>query len=109
MRTYQILEYFESGIGVCDSCPKSHTEMRFDILQFQFEQKYVWVGGDYIHFDIHLFLFQHEHVGLWVTGVYLVLVSPVLLLYRSLDPDRVTREQLYMAAEDAGAKERSAV
>ena len=56
-----------------------------------------------------LFLFQHEHVGLWVTGVYLVLVSPVLLLYRSLDPDRVTREQLYMAAEDAGAKERSAV
>jgi len=52
---------------------------------------------------------EHEHVGLWVTGVYLVLVSPVLLLYRSLDPERVTREQLYMAAEDAGAKERSAV
>jgi len=51
---------------------------------------------------------EHEHVGLWVTGVYLVLVSPVLLLYRSLDPERVTREQLYMAAED-GAKERSAV
>ena len=56
-----------------------------------------------------LSLLQHEHVGLWVTGVYLVLVSPVLLLYRSLDPDRVNREQLYMAAEDGGAKERSAV
>ena len=26
---------------------------------------------------------QQEHVGLWVTGVYLVLVLPVLLLYRS--------------------------
>ena len=60
-------------------------------------------------FRIITSIFQHEHVGLWVTGVYLVLVSPVLLLYRSLDPERVTREQLYMAAEDAGAKERSAV
>ena len=62
----------------------------------------------FIHILTLVFL-QHEHVGLWVTGVYLVLVSPVLLLYRSLDPERVARDQLYMAAEDAGAKERSAV
>ena len=52
--------------------------------------------------------FQHEHVGLWVTGVYLVLVSPVLLLYRSLDPERIVNQQMYMASEDS-AKERSAV
>jgi len=51
---------------------------------------------------------EHEHVGLWVTGVYLVLVSPVLLLYRSLDPERIVNQQLYMASEDS-AKERSAV
>ena len=78
--------------------------MKTPILQSHFQHNYVsFLFNSYFHF-----LAQHEHVGLWVTGVYLVLVSPVLLLYRSLDPERVTREQLYMAAED-GAKERSAV
>ena len=78
-----------------------------DLLQISTQMKTAILGLHSLLF--RLSFLQHEHVGLWVTGVYLVLVSPVLLLYRSLDPERVTREQLYMAAEDAGAKERSAV
>jgi hypothetical protein len=48
---------------------------------------------------------QHSTVGLWVTGGYLLLVLPILLLYRSLDREE---EPVYDRPEPAD-KERSAV
>ena len=40
-----------------------------------------------------LFIFQQSEIGLWVTGLYLVLVQPVLLLYKSLETR--PQQQLY--------------
>ena len=58
-----------------------------------------------------VFIFQQSEIGLWVTGLYLVLVQPVLLLYKSLE----TRPQQFYSAgrqqeeEEEEVKERSNV
>ena len=60
-----------------------------------------------------LFIFQQSEIGLWVTGLYLVLVQPVLLLYKSLETR--PQQQLYSAGrqqeeeEEEEVKERSNV
>ena len=60
-----------------------------------------------------LFIFQQSEIGLWVTGLYLVLVQPVLLLYKSLKTR--PQQQLYSVGrqqeeeEEEEVKERSDV
>ena len=59
-----------------------------------------------------LFIFQQSEIGLWVTGLYLVLVQPVLLLYKSLETR--PQQQLYSVRrqqeeEEEEVKERSNV
>ena len=62
--------------------------------------------------QIIIFIFQQSEIGLWVTGLYLVLVQPVLLLYKSLETR--PQQQLYSAGrqeeeEEEEVKERSNV
>ena len=59
-----------------------------------------------------MFIFQQSEIGLWVTGLYLVLVQPVLLLYKSLEAR--PQQELYSAGrqeeeEEEEVKERSNV
>ena len=51
--------------------------------------------------------FQQGDLGVWVTGVYLVLVLPVLLLYRSLETVVIYGGGVQQ--EEEASKERSAV
>ena len=71
-----------------------------------------WLKALIVKVTLMLFIFQQSEIGLWVTGLYLVLVQPVLLLYKSLETR--PQQQLYSVGrqqeeEEEEVKERSNV
>ena len=71
-----------------------------------------WLRALIVKMTLILFIFQQSEIGLWVTGLYLVLVQPVLLLYKSLETR--PQQQLYSVGrqqeeEEEEVKERSNV